>query len=116
MHLGGKMARLDYLELAAQDLGIIKEFYSNALGFKFTDFGPEYASTTTGDTDIGFYQQQETLPPLGVICVDNLDIAYENVKKAGGNIIVEIFEFPGGKRFEFLDPAGNKIGIWEKLK
>lgn len=109
------MARFDYLELAVKNLGQAKEFYSKALGFEFTDFGLEYAATTTNDTDIGFHEQKEIIPPLGVICVENLEAAYENVKAAGGNIVVEIFEFPGGKRFEFLDPSGNKIGVWEKI-
>ncbi len=109
------MARLDYLEIAVKNLTQAKEFYSNALGFKFTDFGPEYAATTTNDTDFGFHVQNEIIAPLGVICVENLETAYLQVKNAGGKIIVEIFEFPGGKRFEFLDPFGNKIGVWQKI-
>ncbi len=109
------MARLDYLELAVKDINVAKEFYSLALGFNFTDFGTEYAATTTNDTDIGFHEQKEITPPMGVICVDDLETAYEKVKLAGGDIVVEIFDFPGGKRFEFLDPSGNRIGIWQKI-
>jgi uncharacterized protein len=109
------MARLDYLELAVKNLGQAKEFYAKALGFEFTDFGPEYSATTSNDTDIGFHEQQKITPPLGVICVENLETAFENVKNAGGNIVVDIFSFPGGRRFEFLDPSGNHIGVWEKM-
>jgi hypothetical protein len=24
----------------------------------------------------------------------------------------EIFEFPGGRRFEFTDPSGNELAVW----
>ena len=34
------------------------------------------------------------------------------VIKAGGKIAREIFSFPGGRRFEYIDPAGNRLGVW----
>lgn len=109
------MPRFDYLELTVKDLSKTKEFYSKAFGWEFMDFGPEYASTTSGDTDIGLHQSGEDLPPLGVICVENLDEYYAKTVAAGAKIVTEIFEFPGGKRFEFNDPSGNKLAVWEKL-
>ena len=109
------MPRFNYLELAVKDLAATKEFYSKSFGWEFMDFGPEYASTTSGDTDIGLFISEAEMPPLGVICVDNLDEYYAKTVAAGGQIVTEIFEFPGGKRFEFKDPSGNKIGVWEIL-
>lgn len=110
------MPRFDYLELSVKNIAEAKKLYSETFGWEFMDFGPEYASTTSGDTDIGFHQTDEILPPLGVICVDNLDLYYANAVKAGAQIVTEIFEFPGGKRFEFIDQSGNKIGVWEKME
>ena len=31
------------------------------------------------------------------------------VTAAGGTIVRPIFAFPGGRRFQFLDPAGNEL-------
>ncbi len=42
----------------------------------------------------------------------DLEQAQANIEAAGGKIIVPIFEFPGGKRFQFLDPAGNELAVW----
>lgn len=30
----------------------------------------------------------------------------------GGEIVNEPYEFPGGRRFHFLDPSGNELGVW----
>ncbi|HEU0011118.1 MAG TPA: VOC family protein, partial [Verrucomicrobiae bacterium] len=32
--------------------------------------------------------------------------------KAGGKISKEIVSFPGGRRFQYIDPAGNQLGVW----
>ena len=29
-----------------------------------------------------------------------------------GDIVQEIFSFPGGRRFHFRDPAGNILAVW----
>ena len=108
------MARLDYLELCVGDIEKSKAFYDAALGLKFTDFGPDYAATISGDTDIGLAIVEKPLPPMGVINVENLEKAYADVKAAGGMIVLETITFPGGRRFEFCDPSGNRIGVWEK--
>ncbi|NNF07767.1 MAG: VOC family protein, partial [Candidatus Eisenbacteria bacterium] len=36
----------------------------------------------------------------------------DRVVAAGGQICREIFEFPGGRRFHFLDPSGNELAVW----
>ena len=35
-------------------------------------------------------------------------------REAGGKISKDPFEFPGGRRFQFLDPAGNELGVWSE--
>jgi len=30
----------------------------------------------------------------------------------GCKISVDIFSFPGGRRFQFLDPSGNELAVW----
>ena len=34
------------------------------------------------------------------------------VKDAGGTIAEEPYAFPGGRRFTFFDPSGNRLGVW----
>src|SRR3546814_5778608 len=70
-------ARINYLELPVADTGAAKAFYGAAFGWSFTDFGPTYAATTSGDTDIGFQADAtgKTAAALPVIEVDDLEAA-----------------------------------------
>jgi predicted enzyme related to lactoylglutathione lyase len=34
------------------------------------------------------------------------------VREASGAITRPPFEFPGGRRFHFADPAGNELAVW----
>ncbi len=105
------MARFNYVELPTRDIAKAKRFYADAFGFKITDFGPEYAATVTGDTDIGFNATGEhvTAHVLPVIEVENLEAARETVVAAGGTISLDIFPFPGGHRFHFIDLEGHEL-------
>ena len=105
------MARLNYLELPVADTERAKAFYGAAFGWTFADFGPTYAATTSGDTDIGFQADlaEQTAAPLPVIDVDDLDAALAAVETAGGTVTVPIFAFPGGHRFHFRDPDGHEL-------
>jgi uncharacterized protein len=109
------MARLNYVELPVQDVATAKAFYEAAFGWALTDFGPTYASTLTGDTDIGLQGDaaEATRTPLAVIAVDDLEAALDAVTQAGGMIVRPIFAFPGGRRFQFLDPSGNEIACMQ---
>jgi hypothetical protein len=37
---------------------------------------------------------------------------FVTVKAQRGRIVREIFSFPGGRRFHFLDPNGNELAVW----
>ncbi len=105
------MARLNYVELPVGDVATAKAFFERAFGWSLTDFGPTYAATMTGDTDLGLQGDaaDATKAPLPVIDVDDLEAALMAVTAAGGAIVRPIFAFPGGKRFHFLDPSGNEL-------
>lgn len=105
------MARLNYVELPTTNIGATKAFYEAAFGWSLTEFGPSYAATTSGDTDIGLQadRAEATEAPLAVIEVENLDAALEAVSSAGAEIVKPIFAFPGGRRFHFRDPSGNEL-------
>ena len=105
------MARLNYVELPVQETAAAKAFYEQAFSWSMTGFGPSYAATTSGDTDIGLQadRTEATKAPLPVIEVEDLESALTAVEKAGGSISRPIFDFPGGRRFHFLDPSGNEL-------
>jgi predicted enzyme related to lactoylglutathione lyase len=105
------MARFNYVELPVGDVAAAKAFYEAAFGWSLTGFGPTYAATVTGDTDLGLQGDpaEATRAPLPVIDVADLEAALAAVEAAGGRIVRPIFAFPGGRRFHFLDPGGNEL-------
>lgn len=107
------MARFNYVELPVREIGPAKAFYEQAFGWTLTGFGPTYAATLTGDTDIGLQADaaEATKAPLPVVEVPDLEAALAAVEAAGGRIVRPIFAFPGGRRFQFADPAGNEIAV-----
>jgi predicted enzyme related to lactoylglutathione lyase len=109
-------ARIDYIELpSATAHELTRAFYSKAFGWRFTDYGSDYSAMTTGDVDVGLNGQPEEAlaAPLPVIRVDDLEAALDAVTKAGGVIAKPIFSFPGGRRFQFIDPSGSELAVWQ---
>jgi uncharacterized protein len=109
------MARPNYIELPASDIVAARAFYTQAFGWELTDFGPTYACTMTGDVDIGLQGNpaEATRASLPVIAVDDLEAALAAVTAAGARIVRPIFAFPGGRRFQFLDPHGNELAVMQ---
>ena len=50
--------------------------------------------------------------PLVVFYHPELEKMLGEVKKLGGEVTREIFEFPGGRRFHFREPGGGEFAIW----
>lgn len=109
------MGKLTYLELPVATTDSAKSFYSGAFGWTFTDFGPTYAATVTGDSDIGFQAdpKQKTAALLPVIEVAELEASLAAVEAAGGTVTLPIFAFPGGRRFHFRDPDGHELAVMQ---
>jgi len=110
-------ARIDYIELpSATAHELTRAFYAKAFGWEFADYGPTYAATTNGTTDIGLQGDPTDAlsAPLPVVRVDDLEAAFDAVTKAGGIIAKSIFSFPGGRRFQFIDPSGSELAVWSE--
>jgi len=109
-----KDGKLDYIEMQAGDgtMDGVKSFYSAAFGWTFTDYGPRYSAFCEG-LDGGFdaSADRET-KPLPVLYSADLERTLRLVEDAGAKIIRPIFDFPGGRRFHFADPAGNELAVW----
>jgi uncharacterized protein len=107
-----------YLEFPATDLPATKRFYQQVFGWKFTDYGPDYASFDDGHVTGGFTRDNPGpgTAPLAVIFNEDLEAARARVKQGGGAIVKDIFSFPGGRRFHFSDPSGNVLAVCTDLE
>ncbi len=111
---------IDYLELVAPDLTAIKAFFAAAFGWTFTDYGDDYCGFSDGRTHDGAPVESGGFVrgtpvhggPLVVLYSQDLEATRAAVIAAGGKITKDIFAFPGGRRFELEDPAGNRFGVW----
>jgi len=102
-----------YVEFPATDLGATKQFYQEAFGWTFEDYGPTYVAFEDGQLSGGFYRAEgiAACNPLVVLWADDLEASQLAVEQAGGAIIKPIFAFPGGRRFHFVDPNGNELSV-----
>ena len=107
---------INYVEFKSTDLEATKTFYNNAFGWKFTDYGDSYIAFESSGLDGGF---EKTDQPIinGVLVVlyhNDLEFIKTKLIQLGATISVDIFSFPGGKRFQFLDPSDNELAIWSE--
>jgi predicted enzyme related to lactoylglutathione lyase len=111
-----KDKRIDYIELNVSDLARSKAFYGGAFGWQFTDYGPGYCAFSDGRLDGGFTTAEPPRPggPLVIMYADDLAAMQEKVRSVGGVIVKPIFDFPGGKRFQFTDPDGYELAVWSE--
>ena len=109
--------RIDYIELPVDDVGVAKTFYRTVFGWRFTDYGPDYSSFEDGRLSGGLHggKTGSRGGALVVIYAEALEAVREAIVFAGGAIVVEIHEFPGGRRFHFTDPAGNELAVWSDV-
>ena len=104
--------RIDYIELPVGNLNDAKQFYHAAFGWTFTDYGPHYSAFSEG-LDGGFDASAEReTKPLPVLYSADLERTLRLVEDAGAAITRPVFDFPGGRRFHFTDPAGNEVAVW----
>lgn len=105
---------INYIELYAPDLEVVKKFYSTVFGWTFTDYGPTYTAFSDSGVEGGFEKTDKPVVngALVVLHHDDLESVIPKIEAAGGKIVVDIFSFPGGRRFQFQDPSGNELAVW----
>ena len=109
--------KINYIEFPARDFETIQAFYEKAFGWHFTDYGPEYRAFSDGNLDGGFYKSSnhsatENGAALVILYARTLQATRDRIVAAGGTIVMDIFECPGGQRFQFADPNGNQLAVW----
>lgn len=108
----------DYIELTVDDLAAAQRFYAAAFGWEFNDYRPQYAGIRApgGDGEAGGLNAADPLRgpggPLVLLWSADLDASAAAVAEAGGRVTQGPYEFPGGRRCHFTDPAGNELGVW----
>jgi predicted enzyme related to lactoylglutathione lyase len=114
--------QMDYIEFPATDIEATKRFYHQVFGWDFQDYGPGYTSFNDGRLGGGFNSESHPIGADGkttrgvlvVLYAASLDDTYRKVKEAGGKMVRETFDFPGGRRFHFADPNGNELAVWSE--
>ena len=107
--------RIDYIEIPVSDPAKARAFFEGMFGWKFQEWGPDYLSFNDGRFDGGICRAESPGLGRGVLIVffsEDLERDQQRVVDLGGKISKEIFDFPGGRRFQFFDPTGNEYAIW----
>lgn len=104
-------AKLNYVEFTSPELEDTQGFFAEVFGWSFVDYGPDYKDIQNAGTGGGI-ERGDTRAPLAVVETDDLEAMFERVKSAGVKITKEIFEFPGGRRFQFIEPGGTEMAVW----
>lgn len=113
----GRHEKIDYVEFATPNIGRTKSFFTEVFGWSFTDYGPDYCDSPGGGIMTGFFKGDEistqaTGGALVTFFSEDLESSQAKVEKAGGILLKPIFPFPGGRRFQFLEPGGNEFAVW----
>ncbi len=112
--------KLNYVEYSTKNIAATKHFFETVFSWKFIDYGPDYVAFTDEGISGGFFTSNgaSTTQNGGALMIfysNNLEATLAKVKQAGGIICKNIFSFPGGRRFQFLEPSGNEFAVWSNV-
>ncbi len=115
-----KHEKINYVEFPCRDLAASKAFFTAVFSWEFEDYGPDYCAFSGQGLDGGFFSSDlcastDTGSALIVFFSEDLLATLAKVEAAGGAIVKPVFDFPGGKRFHFLDPSNNEFAVWSEL-
>ena len=117
-----------WLDLAASDASLAKDFYAEAFGWTFHDqpvLGGHFTRCQAGGRDVGsLYQLKRAQLDQGVpshwtpyILVARMDAAARQVAACGGRVVVAPFDVPGMARIALIqDAVGALVGLWQPLR
>lgn len=109
--------RIDYVEIPVTDVARSRAFLEAMFGWSFKEWGDDYLSFNDGRLNGGIRKAEDAATQGGVLLVlysDDLERDVERVRELGGRISQDIFSFPGGRRFHFIDPAGTEFALWSE--
>ncbi|KZZ46613.1 MAG: VOC family protein [Saccharospirillaceae bacterium] len=109
--------KINYVEFPTCDMRATRNFFVDAFGWQFQDFGPDYMAFSRQGIEGGFFRANlrsctQNGAALLVLYSQNLEATKASIEKAGGRIVKDVFDFPGGRRFHFSEPSGNELAVW----
>lgn len=115
--VANKHEKINYVEFPTANIQATKDFFSQVFNWLFQDFGAEYCAFSNQGIDGGFFQAEVVASvkngsALIVFYSQNIEETQVKVKNENGIINKEIFSFPGGRRFHFIEPGGNEFAVW----
>ncbi|MNV17869.1 Glyoxalase-like domain protein [compost metagenome] len=109
---------IDYVEFTSRDPAASRRFFEQVFGWTFEDYGPDYTAFDDGLLQGGFFRATPVTSaagaPLLVLYAAQLAPMQAEVEAQGGTITKPIFTFPGGRRFQFIEPGGNELAVWSE--
>jgi len=116
-----------WLDLAASDATVAKQFYAQAFGWDFSDRhanGGNFIRCLLRGQEVGsLYQLKQAQLEHGVpshwtpyIRVERVDATARHVVTLGGRLLVAPFDVAGTARIALIEDAvGALVGLWEPL-
>ena len=113
--------KINYVEFPSKNIQETKSFFKKVFAWTFQDYGPDYCAFANQGLNGGFYKSELSVSTasgsaLIVFYSKDINSTQSKIEAAGGNIVVPVFEFPGGRRFHFTDPTGNEYAVWSDIK
>ena len=110
-----------WVDLNAPDVDAAKAFYTDVLGWTYTEGQPEYGGYLTclaqGREAAGMMPQQDpSVPPhwTTYFATDDVDGAVARITDAGGSVVFAPMDVgPMGRMAIAADPQGNTFGLWQ---
>lgn len=90
-------------------------FMEKVFGFAATAYGSGYQNVHVRDgVTVGFQGNSGEAPtqPMPIFEVEDLEKTRAAVIAAGGEITLELYVFPGGRRFHFREPGSSELAAW----
>lgn len=111
--------QIHYLEIPTPSIEASKAFFTEVFDWRFLDYGPDYTCFLGQQIEGGFFSSEHAMnseqgSALVVLYSSTLEESQSKVERAGGKINKDIFSFPGGRRFHFIDPSGNEFAVWSE--
>ncbi len=99
--------QINYIELRANDLDKIKEFYTASFGWAFTDYGSENIAFSKRGVSGGFEHTDDEIinGALIVLYHKNLKSIKDQIIKSKGKISKKYFFFSGRAEISLTHPA-----------
>ncbi len=110
-----------HIEFSGLDREAAGKFYTELFGWEVQQM-PEfnYATFTTGEGVGGGINPVSEDNPAGTVIfyvgTDDIEASLAKAESLGGKTILPKMEVPGmGWLAIFLDPSGNKVGLWKSM-